>query len=56
MTKLEDDELASYRSNEVGFIFQAFNLLPRTTVLENVMLPIVYSTKKSMQKARRKKF
>ncbi len=46
VTKLEDDELASYRSNEVGFIFQAFNLLPRTTVLENVMLPIVYSTKK----------
>ena len=40
---LTDDELAEMRSKEVGFIFQAFNLLPRTTVMENVMLPLVYT-------------
>ena len=34
---------AWYRANRIGFIFQAFNLLPRLTVLENVMLPLVYS-------------
>lgn len=39
---LTDDELADMRSNQVGFVFQAFNLLPRTTVLENVMLPLTY--------------
>ncbi len=39
---LTDDQLAEMRSNQVGFVFQAFNLLPRTTVLENVMLPLTY--------------
>jgi putative ABC transport system ATP-binding protein len=42
VSDLSDDELARMRSNEVGFIFQAFNLLPRTTVMENVMLPLTY--------------
>lgn len=42
VSDLTDDELAAMRSNEVGFIFQAFNLLPRTTVVENVMLPLTY--------------
>jgi len=43
VSTLSDDELADMRSSAVGFIFQAFNLLPRTTILENVMLPLVYT-------------
>lgn len=38
----EDDELAKIRATRVSFVFQAFNLLARTTVLENVMLPLLY--------------
>lgn len=40
---LSDDELADLRRDKIGFVFQAFNLLPRATVLRNVMLPMVYS-------------
>ncbi|MEN9653544.1 MAG: hypothetical protein RL303_1264 [Verrucomicrobiota bacterium] len=39
---LDADRRAWYRSNRVGFVFQAFNLLPRLTVLENVALPLIY--------------
>lgn len=40
---LSDDELAEIRRDKIGFVFQSFNLLPRTTVLKNVMLPLMYS-------------
>lgn len=47
-TSLDDDELALLRNEEIGFVFQAFNLLPRTTVLDNVILPLTYSKKKEV--------
>ncbi len=40
---LNEDQLATFRGEKIGFIFQAFNLLPKTSVLENVMLPLLYS-------------
>ena len=46
VTHLDDDSLAKLRNKKIGFIFQSFNLLPRTTVLENVKLPLIYSERK----------
>lgn len=43
MLDYADAELAKYRNKKMGFIFQAFNLLPRNSVMENVLLPLVYS-------------
>jgi putative ABC transport system ATP-binding protein len=43
VAKLDDDGLASLRNKTIGFVFQSFNLLPRTTVMENVKLPLTYA-------------
>lgn len=43
ISELSDDDLADIRREKIGFVFQSFNLLPRSTVLRNVVLPLVYS-------------
>lgn len=43
LTMMDDDELADIRNQYIGFVFQQFNLLPKLTALENVMLPMIYA-------------
>jgi putative ABC transport system ATP-binding protein len=55
ISKLNDEELADIRKDKIGFVFQSFNLLPRTTVLRNVLLPLVYAGVGEEERERRAK-
>jgi putative ABC transport system ATP-binding protein len=53
VSKMTDNELAEVRNREIGFIFQTFNLLQRSTALENVMLPLIYAGVSKSQRIKR---
>ncbi|MDF2949444.1 MAG: transporter related [Sedimentibacter sp.] len=53
VSKLSQDELSAIRNKKIGFVFQAFNLIPRTNVLSNVELPMVYAKIKAPKRKQR---
>jgi len=55
VSTLSDDQLADIRRDKIGFVFQTFNLLPRTTVLKNVILPMVYDGVHGTEREKRAK-
>ena len=55
VSKMSDSELADIRNKEIGFVFQTFNLMPRTTALDNVALPMVYAGVKKEKRHERAK-
>lgn len=55
VSNMTDDELAEIRNKEIGFVFQTFNLLPRTTALENVALPMIYAGASKTERTERAK-
>ncbi len=55
VSKMEDDQLAEVRNKEIGFVFQTFNLLPRYTALENVILPLIYAGISKHERVKRAK-
>jgi putative ABC transport system ATP-binding protein len=53
VSEMTDNELAEVRNKEIGFVFQTFNLLPRYTALDNVMLPLIYAGVSGQDRIRR---